>query len=252
MRVEQSRINTWLNDNCLTLNVSKTQFVVFRRKQKRVEDQRVLIKMNNVVVGRESCVKFLGVQVDENLLWSMHIDCVVKKISKFVPIIHRIRSRMDMRTLKLMYNSIIYPNLVYCNSVWGGTCKSRLDILLKCQKRIVRTISYCGARDSCAPLFKSLNFLPLNQINVYINVLYVFKSLLSADGNFNLYESNAYVTRLSNTRSVIIPNILSSHSRQSSRWIGGQQWNGLPQALRDVTQYDNFKLSLKRHLLADL
>ena len=80
-------IGRWLSDSCLTLNVSKTQYVVFSRKQRSFDDSNCIINMNGTVVRRESCVKFLGVQMDENLLWSAQINSVVKKISKFVPII---------------------------------------------------------------------------------------------------------------------------------------------------------------------
>ena len=68
----------------------------------------------------------------------------------------------------------------------------------------------------------------------YFTCVYVYKCLIFDNGMFDVYLPNVYNTRLSNSRSLIVPNILSSHSRQSVRWTGSQLWNGLPGYLRDV------------------
>ena len=133
-------INQWLYDNALTINTSKCEYILFSRKQKNFDDSLCTVNINGQPLVRKSCVKFLGVNMDENLLWGNHIDGLVGKLSKFVSIIYRIRERVDRSTLKMIYNSLIYPNLVYCNTVWGGACKARQDVLYKYQNKIVRAL----------------------------------------------------------------------------------------------------------------
>ena len=40
------------------------------------------IKINGQMVARAACTKFLGVSIDEKLLWANHIKSIKMKISK--------------------------------------------------------------------------------------------------------------------------------------------------------------------------
>ena len=187
--------------------------------------------------------------LDEHLLWAEHINMVIRKISKFVPIMYKIRNSLNLCDLKLIYNSLVYPNVIYCNIIWGGICKTRLNLLFVLQKKIIRAMTFSDRCASSAPLLKSLNLLPLQDINSYMCGLHVYKSLQTGNNLFTIYVQNNYNTRLANTRSVVMPNIIFSHSRQSVTWIGAQLWNRLPRELRDVQTYGAFKFKLKRWLL---
>jgi hypothetical protein len=57
-------------------------------------------------------------------------------------------------------------------------------------------------------------------------------------------------TRLSSMSMLALPNIFSTHSRQSVQWVGTRIWNGLPQELREQDNYDTFKLKLKKLILS--
>ena len=92
-----SSVISWLSVNHLTLNVDKSQFVVFSRRQRRPGDINCTVTIGGAALERVSCVKFLRVQLDENLLWSEQIDGVVRKVSKFVPMLYRIRDRITPR-----------------------------------------------------------------------------------------------------------------------------------------------------------
>ena len=49
------------------------------------------------------------VHLDETLRWDVHIKSIIRKISKFVPILYSIRSYLDRTPFKLLYNCLIYP-----------------------------------------------------------------------------------------------------------------------------------------------
>ena len=81
--------------------------------------------------------------------------------------------------------------------------------------------------------------------------LCVHKSLRSNNNYlFTRYDSAVSNTRLSNRNTVVIPNIVSKHSRQSVRWVGCSVWNSIPQILRDTDSYQGFKIKFKHHLMA--
>ena len=63
--------------NNLSLNVSKTHYMVFAPKNQHVDDLN--IKIQNTNIERVSVTKFLGVMIDAHLSWKYHIRCTCKK-----------------------------------------------------------------------------------------------------------------------------------------------------------------------------
>ena len=56
---ELDRINTWLKSNNVSLNVTKTHYMVFYRARRKVSHNKLFI--NNSMVTQVSCSKFLGI-----------------------------------------------------------------------------------------------------------------------------------------------------------------------------------------------
>ena len=148
----------------------------------------------------------------------------------------------------MLYKSILYPNLIYCNIVWGACAKTNLSQLQIIQNKLVRVICFKAKYDHTEPLFSSLNILNVTQINMYMFGIFTFKSLAAHGPHFTPYIC-PYNTRLSTMTTVALPNIVSTHSRQSVRWVGSRLWNELPEDIRSQETNYSFKFKLKRHLL---
>ena len=105
---------------------------------------------------------FLGIIIDERLSWSYHINYVNEQISKNIGMLSRLRHFMSGTVLKLLYNSLILPYLMYCNIVWCSTYPthlSKLFILQKRSKRINKNSSYNA--------YANVLFCRLQILNVY-------------------------------------------------------------------------------------
>ena len=73
-------ITNWLNANRISLNVNKTEFIIFRKPRKIVEFDQIKIKLNGKRLYPSTYVKYLGVLLDEHLSWKPHINEITKKI----------------------------------------------------------------------------------------------------------------------------------------------------------------------------
>ena len=71
-------IEEWLRCNRLSLNVLKTNYMIFTTKNKLSHDVDIFV--NNVRIERVYVTKFLGVQIDSKLKWKNHIEYTCKKI----------------------------------------------------------------------------------------------------------------------------------------------------------------------------
>ena len=96
--------------------------------------------LNNASINRVFSFKFLGVVVDLNLKFKDHVLNVAKKISKFIPLIYRMRKYLNKALLMKLYFSLIYPNLIYCITVWGASNKRVTNPLKISQNKLVRAI----------------------------------------------------------------------------------------------------------------
>ena len=131
-----SMLTKWFNANRLSLNVSKTYHQIFSKKL----INGLVVKINNIVVDRKESVKYLGVTIDENLKWQSHINNISLVISRNIGIMGRAKYYISSQYLVLLYNSLILPYLNYCAVVWGTNYSSRIDKLVKLQKRALRVI----------------------------------------------------------------------------------------------------------------
>ena len=80
---------------------------------------------NHEIVNDISEDKILGVQVDDHLLFSYHIDKTAKKITSNIWLLSRIKDFLNTEHRVQFYKSFIQPHLDYCNIVWGATMKNR-------------------------------------------------------------------------------------------------------------------------------
>ena len=72
----------WFRANKLTLNLGKTTCVLFKPKGKRGTNYNIDIKIDNEEIAVTNHCKFLGLDIDENLDWSYHINAMCLKLAK--------------------------------------------------------------------------------------------------------------------------------------------------------------------------
>ena len=119
----------------LTLIINKSKFMLFKRRQKYIPNDSVNIRIDQTFLQRDH-VKFLGVILDEGLTWNHQVFAVTCKIFKFVPILYSTRTNFDASSLKLIYHTLIYPNIIYYNSDWWNCCRKQLTSLELALKKL--------------------------------------------------------------------------------------------------------------------
>ncbi len=75
---EVERLTSWCQDNCLSLNVSKTKELIVDFRKKHLLPYTPLM-ISGTPVERVSSFKYLGVNISEDLTWTTHIQTQVKK-----------------------------------------------------------------------------------------------------------------------------------------------------------------------------
>jgi hypothetical protein len=94
------RIREWLIVNKLTLNMSKTEFMVIGSRQRlHTFDNAPVLTIEGAPIKQVKSTKSLDLHIDEHLSWSVHVDAISKKIASGIGALKRIRPFVPRTTL---------------------------------------------------------------------------------------------------------------------------------------------------------
>ena len=117
--------------------------------------------MKKIEESAWSCIKYLGVLIDENLSWKNHLDCVITRINKTIGMIAKLRYFVPSSALTNIYKSLILTYLTYGLVAWGNTSKNYLNKIVVLQKRVLRLIYFVDRKEHAIPLFVNAKILPI-------------------------------------------------------------------------------------------
>ena len=217
---ELSEVHDWLTLNKLTLNITKTKFMVFHPTQKDITGLIPTLEINGIEIERVSEFQNLGVIIDENLSWKSHTNILLNKMSKYAGILNKLKKYLPLYVMRSLYFSMVGSALNYGLLTWGFTC-SRLT---KIQKRIIRTITWSKYNAHTEPLLKALDILKiedtlkLNTLKFYYK--YTHGTLPSYFYTYNIETQGAHHShdtqqqhqlRTHLTRTIYADNTLRNH-----------------------------------------
>jgi len=104
---ELESVDNWLKYNKLSLKYSKTQYMLFTKQN----DTNFNVQINNHLLSRTECVKYLGVIIDDKLIRKPHITLVKEQVSKASCIVCKLGHYFPFRSLKTVCCSIVSVTL---------------------------------------------------------------------------------------------------------------------------------------------
>ena len=158
VNAELSKVQQWLDVNKLSLNISKTKYMILSPQFKEKHIYQIKLKEN--LLSKTENHKYLGVIIDENLSWKPHIMTITSKLSKLSGLLYKLRPFVNKQILMQVYYTLIYPNLLYGITCWGSCSKTASQPIQIIQNRILRCINMIGLRQ------------------IYVSELYILTNVL--------------------------------------------------------------------------
>ena len=241
----------WFNSNKLTLNLDKTQLLVISNKKIPATFQ---LEIGNISIRPMRNVKFLGVWVDENLLWQTHVQDRAIKIRKNQNLLRKGKTILDNHSKKLIYYGHIHSHLTYGLVNWGSMLSCRdLKKLEKLQNQCVKLIE---PRQSTNEIYKKYRILKFKDLIDLELAKFGFKSvhkllpnriisLTSTDHlGRSLIKSHDYDTR--NKSITNNPPAKNNKYNKSFMNKGITIFNNLSQEIKNATSLSSFVNKFKR------
>ena len=133
-------ISRWFDFNKLTLNASKTLYVIFRSPRYPDRNLPQHISYNNITINRECQVKYLGIILDEYLNWNAHIEDLCKKLNRLFPLFYNIRDYLNTDQIKTIYFTMLYSRIKYGNIVYGLTNNENSNKIQVIQNKLLKIL----------------------------------------------------------------------------------------------------------------
>ena len=197
------RLAQWLYEHKLTLNVSKSKFMLIGgpRKLNTLEEFTLTIKEKEL--DRVNSYKYLGVIINENLSWTDHVDYIKTKVSQRLSILQRINHLLPRDTRELFVKAMVLPILDYADVTWGDksntTLMNKIQLL---QNKAAKLILNMPKHASATEALELLGWDILEKRRRSHRLFLVFKSLNGLiDWNFNFNhfkDMHDYNTRFNN------------------------------------------------------
>ena len=248
-----AQLYQWFIVNQLTLNLSKTCYMIFPKAQNPDE---TAIDVNNVKIKNVNECKYLGVILDNDLKWTAHIETVYKQLIKLTGIFYKIRNKLPPAVLKSIYYAFVQPHILYGVELYANTYAVHLDKLTKLNNKILRILQNKPLISHTSELYAAYNTLPIAELHRQQILILVQKSLYHSDQLPDVF-SNYFIRHLDihehNTRSkdcIYLSCPKLSFGQRCIRNKAGAEWNELPLHLKSVMSVREFKYKIHNYLMS--
>ena len=128
----------WSNANKISLNIKKTEMVIFKPKQRKFEGDLKKKLCGKRLYFTES-VKCLGVKIDTNLCWQYHLNDISIKLNRANELLFKMRKYVSLRILRFIYLAYhTYPIYHDCKNCTKSDTQLKPNISrTKNDKRVV-------------------------------------------------------------------------------------------------------------------
>ena len=252
INVELVNIHTWVRVNKLSLNIEKTNFMLFTPNG--FSRNMNCINIDGHRIEEVTQTKFLGVILDNKLNWHAHCEYICGKMSKGIGIIIKARKVFNETTLLSLYNSLILPYVSYCIHVWGKAYDTHLKHVLVLQNKAVRIIAGVPPRTSADNLYLELDIHPVKKIFVHAICIFMYKYVngtlpeLFLDMFTPVSEIHNYDTRRAINKNLFVSFKSTSTGQRSITYNGPHVWNVIFSKINPHCSIGSFKRHIRQLL----
>ena len=257
LKSELHKVNKWMKENHLKLNINKTKFMIFAPESDKFKDLnslKILVNKQQEIEQVTQC-KYLGLIIDNKLNWKAHINQLTKKLAKTLGILYKTRQYLNQTSRKLILNSLFISHLRYGILCYGRTFDTYLKPLDILYNRALRCINFYRRQDKSTSLLyydeKLLNFNDMLKLEI-AKFCYKFNNKMLPKPFQNIFT---HITNIHNynTRSSKNNFYLQSQNKNigfhSLSYKGTLTWKDIPNEIKQEKTIGQFCYKFKNYLI---
>ena len=256
LQTDGNNSKSWAKHHKMQIHYDKTSCMTLgSRHRTQNEASKLDITIDGNEIKQVDKQKLLGVYIDENLLWTTHIDYLCSTISTKISLLKQLSTYVPVKVQKLFYQGYILPLIDYGSNTWGSTSKLNIERLSKLQKRAARIILKADFDTPSSEMFNELGWSTIENRHNYNKAVLTYKALndLTPEYISNLlkptFETHNRKLRSATNGSLSVPRSRTSLFDRSFSATAPKLWNSLPKEITTASSLENFKQLAKTNFM---
>ena len=167
-------LGEWLRANQLSLNVKKTELVIFRNQTSNITN-KYKFKINGQKITPTNTIKYLGITLDKYLTFTPHFSQLNLKLNRAVGILSKLRYLVPQKILQTIYHALFSSHMIYGCQVYAQsntTIKNKVQLL---QNKALRKITFSNLGTPMNNIYKNFKILKFDDYIHLQNCLFMHK-----------------------------------------------------------------------------
>ena len=250
-----NQLISWFNANKLTLNVDKSSFTIFKCRGNRIQNLPSHIEFQGYQIKRSTHIKFLGIIIEENLTWNLHINELCNKLKRLFHIFYNIRDFLSKENKKTIYYTLIYSRIKYGITLFGHAGPTKLKKIQTLQNQLLKVLLRKDYRFSTNELHKSMDLLKINdiadqEILSFVHNYFSKKLPPVFDDYYSTLAEQHQIDTRNGQNLLYIPNHVTNIAATSLKISGAKLWNHLVNNLKKIPKVKSFRKMLKTKIVS--
>lgn len=231
----------WFTQNRLRINPAKTEIVLLRSRRTRVDPEFSVYFGSDEILPAAN-VRVLGVTIDSLLSWEDHLSVIVRRCYHVLVGVARMRHKLPKCTRRLLVETLVFPHLRYCATVWGSCTASQKQRVQKVINFSARIVAGLQRRDHVTPALLELGWHKVDDLIAERDVATMhhlitapFAAELLRERIILRSEVSSRCTRASADGQLQLPRVHTEFARRSFTHRAVRRWNELSPDARKPT-----------------
>jgi hypothetical protein len=134
----------------------------------------------------------LGVVIDNELKWTLHIEQICYKLIKFTSIFYKLCTKLHKVILKQLYFAFVHSRILCGIEPYANTCNTYLDKSIKLNNELLRILQNRPLLEPTRDLYIKYNTLPIKELHEQQLLIFVHKYVFHLELLPSVFIRNKY------------------------------------------------------------
>lgn len=238
-----TKLKKWTEKNKLTVNTNKTKFLVFNKKQ----TFDLNINYMEQPIERVKSFKYLGVILDSQLSWDIHINKLISNLSSICGLFRKICAYVPESAKIGIFHSLFQSKILYGILIWGPAYKTKLKKIQSIQNKAIKNLFNYERKENRKFIHTEHNILPILYLLLINQATHIhnIKNQLSHSNTQIKTNTHQHNTRNRDNIKINITRT-TNYGTNSTLNAATKTYNTLPSTLRTLDKR-SFKFTIKSH-----
>ena len=235
----------WFENNHRKLNGDKCHLLISGFKH-----QAHWVKVGNSITWESSEEKLLGVNIDKDLKFNVHVSNICMKANRKLTALGRISKLIPLNKRRVLFKAFIDSQFAYCSLAWIFHDRGLNHKVNRLHERALRLV-YKDDQSTFEELLKKDNTVTIHHRNIQALAIELYKcnnNNLAIDIMNEIFIDRKYrgLDLRAQTEFAIPPVNTVYKGENSLRYLGPLIWKIVPDKLKKIPYLKRFKTEIKK------